>query len=106
MVSPSIADSTPGLSTSAERAARDIIEACRYGDPELTITAAAKLGARANSLLPSTIARVMVLANKVLPSPTGAEGNRAKKGKASESEATHSFATVLTRKAAVINNEM
>jgi len=38
-----IADSIPGMSIGAERAARQILEACRYGDPELTISLPAKV---------------------------------------------------------------
>jgi NAD(P)-dependent dehydrogenase (short-subunit alcohol dehydrogenase family) len=102
----SISDSTPGLSMSAERSAHQIIEACRYGDPELTITIAAKLGVLANHLAPKVIARLMFLANRVLPGPTaGQEGMRAKRGRDSETAATRSFATALTKKAAVANNE-
>ena len=37
-----IADSIPGMSIGAERAARQILDACRYGDPELTISCPAK----------------------------------------------------------------
>ena len=37
-----VADSLPIISTSAQRAARQIIDACRHGDPELVITAAAR----------------------------------------------------------------
>ena len=37
---------------SAETAARQIVDACRYGDPELTITLPAKLAIIANYLAP------------------------------------------------------
>ena len=43
-----ISSSIPGLTIAAERAARQILEACRYGDPALTITPAAKVAAVAN----------------------------------------------------------
>ena len=36
-------DSVPGLSIEATRAARQIIDACRHGDPEVTLTPAARL---------------------------------------------------------------
>jgi NAD(P)-dependent dehydrogenase (short-subunit alcohol dehydrogenase family) len=101
-----IADSTPGMSISAERAARRIIEACRYGDPELTITLPAKLAARLNHLVPGAIARVMAVANAVLPGPNGAEGDQRRRGRDSESTWTDSVATVLTERAAVLNNEL
>ena len=44
-----IADSLPGLSISAERAADQILEACRYGDPELTISLPAQRGGRCST---------------------------------------------------------
>jgi NAD(P)-dependent dehydrogenase (short-subunit alcohol dehydrogenase family) len=103
----SISDSTPGLSTPAEEAARQILEACRYGDPELTITVAAKLGVLANHVAPRTVARMMFLANRMLPDPTpDPNGTRAKRGRDSETPATRSFATALTRKDAAANNEL
>lgn len=103
----SISDSTPGLSTSAEAAARQIIEACRYGDPELTITMAARLGVLASHVAPKTVARMMVLANRLLPDPTlDPDGTRARRGRDSETPITRSFATALTRKAAAANNEV
>ena len=103
----SISDSTPGLSTSAEEAARQILEACRYGEPALTITMAAKLGVLANHLLPKTIARVMCLANRILPDPTSdPDAVRSRRGRDSETPVTRSFATALTQKAAVANNEL
>jgi NAD(P)-dependent dehydrogenase (short-subunit alcohol dehydrogenase family) len=102
----SISDSTPGLSTSAEEAARQIIEACRYGDPALTITVAAKLGVLASHVAPRTVARMMFLANRLLPDPTpDPDGTRAQRGRDSETPVTRSFATALTRRAAAANNE-
>jgi len=101
-----ISDSTPGVSISAERAARKIIEACRYGDPELTITFPAKLVTRFNHVAPGAMARVMAVANKVLPGPNGAEGDQRRRGRDSESIWTDSFATALTERAAAVNNEI
>jgi NAD(P)-dependent dehydrogenase (short-subunit alcohol dehydrogenase family) len=101
-----ISDSLPGLSTSAERAARQIIDACRYGDPELTITVPAKLAARLYHLAPSTSAHAAALANRLLPSATGPEGDRHRRGRESRSGWTDSFATTLTQRAAATNNEL
>ena len=101
-----IADSTPGVSISANRAARKIIEACRYGDPELTITLPAKLVTRVNHVAPGAMARVMAIANRVLPGPTGVAGDRLRRGRDSESKWTDSFATALTERAAMANNEI
>jgi NAD(P)-dependent dehydrogenase (short-subunit alcohol dehydrogenase family) len=101
-----IADSTPGMSISAERAARKIIEACRYGDPELTITLPAKFATRLNQIVPGAVARVMAAANAVLPGPNREDGDQRRRGRDSESKWTDSVATALTERAAVLNNEL
>ena len=101
-----ISDATPGLSTSAERAAHQIIEACRYGDPELTITFPAQLARILNNALPAAIARAMVLANRLLPGPVGAEGDLRRRGRQSESKWAPSLATALSDRAALVNNEV
>jgi NAD(P)-dependent dehydrogenase (short-subunit alcohol dehydrogenase family) len=101
-----IADSLPGLSTSAEQAARQIIEACRYGDPELTITLPAKLARMTAHLAPAAVARAMVAVNRLLPGPNGLAGDRGQRGHESWSKWAPSAATVLTDRAAVVNNEV
>ena len=101
-----ISDSLPGLSISAERAAHQIIEACRHGDPELTITLPARIAVLANYVAPGAVGRAMMLANRILPGPVGPEGDRRKKGRQSESKWAPSAATTLTDRAAVINNEI
>lgn len=101
-----ISDSLPGLSISAERAARKIIEACRYGDPELTITLPAKVAVRANQVAPALVGRAMMLANKALPGPAGAEGDHHRRGRDSRTPVTSGIATALTEKAAMANNEV
>ena len=102
-----LSDSLPGLTISAEGAARQIIEACRYGDPELTITLLAKVAVRVNQLAPATIGRLMALANRLLPAPTGdAAGDRRHRGRDSQTALTDSVATILTHRAALANNEL
>jgi NAD(P)-dependent dehydrogenase (short-subunit alcohol dehydrogenase family) len=101
-----IADSLPGLSTSAEYAARQIIEACRYGDPELTITLPARLAIVANHLAPAAVARALMVVNRLLPSPNGIAGDRRRRGRDSTSKWAPSAATALTDRAAVVNNEV
>jgi len=100
-----ISDSLPGMSISAERAARQILSACAYGDPELTITVQARLAAALNELAPACTARMMALVTRLLPGATGPEGDRAKRGRESESSWAPSVATTLTDRAAVLNNE-
>jgi NAD(P)-dependent dehydrogenase (short-subunit alcohol dehydrogenase family) len=100
-----VSDSLPLLSISAERAAAKIIEACRYGDPELTITPQAKLAVALHGIAPGLVTRMMTLANWLLPAPVGPEGNRIKEGRESETKLTRSPLTALTRSAAWRNNE-
>jgi NAD(P)-dependent dehydrogenase (short-subunit alcohol dehydrogenase family) len=101
-----IADSTPGLSVSAERAAEQILDACRFGDPELTISLPAKVAVVANNAVPRLIAHAMALANRILPGPAGRAGDRHRRGRDAESSWTDSGATTLTDRAAVANNEV
>jgi len=101
-----ISDSLPALSASAETAARQIVEACRYGDPELTITIAAKVAMVADAFMPGVVAHTMMLANRVLPGVNGATGDERRRGAESTSKWAPSAATVLTDKAAVVNNEV
>src|SRR4029078_9015055 len=75
-----IADSLPGVTPSAETSAAQIIDACRYGDPELTITVPARLAMAVNHLVPSAVARAMMLANRLLPGPNGVNGDQRKRG--------------------------
>ncbi len=101
-----VSSSIPGVTISAERAARKILEAARYGDPELTITPQAKAIAAANAVLPGAVARAMVLVDRLLPGPTSGIGDRLRRGREAESRWTPRLVTALTDKAAVANNEM
>ena len=102
----SIAASLPGLSISAERAAHQIIEACRHGAPALTISTQARVAEVANMLAPNAVARAMMVAVRMLPAPAGAEGNRQKRGRDSQSRWSPSVATTLGDRAAMVNNEI
>jgi NAD(P)-dependent dehydrogenase (short-subunit alcohol dehydrogenase family) len=101
-----ISDALPGLSTSSEHAARQILDACRHGDPELTITLPARLAGAVNYFAPGSIARLLALANRLLPRPTGAEGDRHRRGRQSESKWAPSPVTALSDRAAVLNNQL
>ena len=100
-----VADSLPGLSIGAESAAAQIIEACRYGDPELTLSIPARAGILMNAISPAAVARLSELVVRLLPGPAGVEGNVARRGRESESRWAPSVATTLSDKAAVLNNE-
>ena len=101
-----IADAAPGLSTSAERAAEQIVDACRHGDPELVITLPAQMAILASTLAPAGFAAAMMAAARVLPGPNGLDGDRPKKGYESESKWAPSVATTLGDRAALNNNEI
>jgi len=103
-----ISSSIPGLTVAAERAARQILDACRYGDPALTITPHARIAAAANVVAPAAVARAMMLVTRALPAPGGPEGNVLKKGLESEAKSrwTPSVVTALTDNAAIANNEI
>jgi NAD(P)-dependent dehydrogenase (short-subunit alcohol dehydrogenase family) len=100
-----VSSSVPGLTISAERAATQILTACAYGDPELTLTLQARAAAMLNELTPGCMARAMMVAAKLLPGAAGPEGDRSKRGRESESSWAPSLATTLTDRAAVLNNE-
>ena len=53
-----IASSLPVITISAERAAHQILDACRYGDAELVITLQAKLAVLARTLAPECFSAV------------------------------------------------
>lgn len=100
-----MADSLPGISTAAERAARQIVDACRHGDPELTISLPARAAMVANTVAPALLARAMRLVNRLLPGPGGAAGAIRKVGRQAASDLAPPSVTVLTDRAAVVNNE-
>jgi NAD(P)-dependent dehydrogenase (short-subunit alcohol dehydrogenase family) len=101
----SISDALPVTSIKAERAARQIVEACKRGQAELVITTQAVLAVKFRALFPEATADILALANRLLPGPGGIGRKRAK-GKDSESTASPSLLTVLSDWAAQRNNEV
>jgi NAD(P)-dependent dehydrogenase (short-subunit alcohol dehydrogenase family) len=102
-----IADSVPVASIDGRRAAAQVIEAARYGDPELVITLPAKLAVIANAVAPELVAALMAAANStVLPPPSGEAGHDAYSGWQSLSDWAPSRITKLTERAASENNEL
>jgi|SRR5688572_18737455 len=100
-----ISDSLPLATIDADRAARQIIAACRRGDAELVITVQAKLAILARTVAPELFATAMSFINGLLPGPTGHDGDRAQLGRESESEWAPSALTAPTYRAAEENNE-
>jgi NAD(P)-dependent dehydrogenase (short-subunit alcohol dehydrogenase family) len=101
-----VADSLPGLSIDARRAARQVIEACRRGEPQLVITRAARYGMLMNALFPNAVARALRLANALLPSPEPQAAVESHSGWQSVSTIAPSLLTRLTDRATRENNEM
>jgi NAD(P)-dependent dehydrogenase (short-subunit alcohol dehydrogenase family) len=101
----SISGALPLVSIDATRAARKIVEACRRGRPDLTITPQAKVIAMANAIMPALMVRAMRIANALLPGPGAESASEEHKGFESTSELSPSLLTRLSDNAADRNNE-
>jgi short-subunit dehydrogenase len=101
----SISDSLPLISMSAERAARQIITACKRGDAEVLLSLPAKLAVGFHALFPESTADLLGVVNQLLPAPGGIGAERAL-GSESESSLSPSFLTSLSDKAARENNQL
>ncbi len=101
-----ISDSLPIASIDADRAASQIIEACRHGDAELVISWPARLAVVANAIAPGFLAMVMKAANRLLPGAADRGGDDSHSGWQSLSDWAPSTLTRLTERAAVRNNEI
>jgi short-subunit dehydrogenase len=93
------------LSTSSDRAARQIIETCRYGSSENIITAPAKLLHLVKGLCPPLVIEALSLVGPLLPGPDGPEGNQLKRGWESQSIMAPSLLTRPADRAATDNKE-
>lgn len=101
----SVGDSLPLISMSAERAARQILTACKRGEAEVILSLPAKLAVGFQSLFPGMTAEMLKLANRMLPGPGGIGTQRAS-GSESESSLAPSLLTSLSDQAAQRNNEL
>ncbi len=101
----SISDSLPITSMNADRAARRIIRACRYGEPEVVLSVQAKAAALFHGVCPGLWSDLNALLARALPSP-GPDGRWKVPGHASGSKWAPSWATALSDRAAVANNEV
>lgn len=100
-----IADSLPGLSTGAERAARQILDAAAHGDAELVIGLSAKVAALAVGIAPGLVHDALAVVNRLLPRADLAH-REARRGADSESVLAPSVLTRLSDDAAERNNEL
>jgi NAD(P)-dependent dehydrogenase (short-subunit alcohol dehydrogenase family) len=101
----SIADSLPGLSISAESAARRIFRAACRGDAEVRFPVTAQAAAVVSALAPNLTAGALSFAARLLPdAPDVSSGRR--KGESSESWISPSWLTSLGERAARRNNQL
>jgi NAD(P)-dependent dehydrogenase (short-subunit alcohol dehydrogenase family) len=101
-----ITDSMPLLSMNVRRAARQILDACRHGDARLTVGFAARLAVAADALAPGVVADLMVVANRLLPTPADQGGDVPRSGWNSQSRWAPSPLTHLADDAVADNNEL
>jgi NAD(P)-dependent dehydrogenase (short-subunit alcohol dehydrogenase family) len=101
-----LADSIPGLSVSAQRAARRIVDACQHGDAELIISAPARLAVLLNGVSPGLMAGALTAGAAVLPGVDEDGGQASRSGWQSVSETIPSAITTLADRATLENNEV
>lgn len=99
-----LGSATPFTSVSAERAARKIIRAARYGDPELIITLQARMAILANAVFPGSAAEISKLVNATLPA-VGPAGD-AEPGWKARGSFPPAVVTALPDEASRNNNEI
>lgn len=97
--------STPATAMSSRRAARAVINAARYGEPKQTLTLQARLVELLDVFAPNLSAWSWRMFNRVLPSPTGDQGNELRTGFESRSGKAPSIVSRLGERAAERNNE-
>jgi NAD(P)-dependent dehydrogenase (short-subunit alcohol dehydrogenase family) len=98
-----VGDGLPGLSMSAEAAARRVLAGCARGDAEVVLGLPAKLAVLARAVGPGPTAAALAFVNRHLPDPGGI-GRQAVPGRASRGKLPP-FVTTLIDRAAERNNE-
>jgi NAD(P)-dependent dehydrogenase (short-subunit alcohol dehydrogenase family) len=99
----SVSDALPGFSMSADRAARQILAACRRGDAEVVLSLPAKVAVLLHGIFPGLTSDLLALANLALPGPGGA-GSRGVSAKVIPPPPR--WLTALSDRAAERNNEI
>lgn len=82
----SLSATLPLSAVDAGRAAELIVEACRRGQSSLIVGLPARIIITGNALFPSLTGEVMKLINRLLPRPTGVEGDELKSGREAREE--------------------
>ena len=101
----SISDSLPGLSISAESAAKRIVEACRRGDAEVLFPFTTRVAAVAGALAPNATIGLLALVDRLLPDAGDRPAGR-RRGAESQSWLSPSWLTRLGDRAARRYNQM
>lgn len=101
----SIGSALPGISMSAEQAARRIVAACVDGRPELQLSLPTRMAALGQAVCPELTAEILSQVDQLLPNYGGIEQAQVR-GYQSESPWSESPLTALGRRAAWRNNEM
>ena len=101
----SLMDTLPGISISAQQAAKHILKATKRGQAELVISIPAQILTIVHGILPELVIGIFGLSNRFLP--TGKDkGTTAYSGRESETPISSSFVTKLGQEAAQNNNEI
>lgn len=102
----SVSDSLPILSMDADRAARQIVDALRWGDAERVLSVPARVGAKIYPLFPRLGAEVLALVDRWLPDAPGASPAALVEGSQSASRWSPSWLTRLGDRAAERHNQV
>jgi short-subunit dehydrogenase len=100
----SLMDANPLISLAADDAARQIINACRFGEAEVTLGLNAKLISVLHGLFPGLVTDLMSVLNQFLPGP--GESEHRQRGYESETKVSESPLTATLQQAAEDNNEL
>jgi short-subunit dehydrogenase len=101
-----VADSLPGLSISAEKAAARIIDACRHGVASCFVSPIGRIAAILSRVAPELTADVCSLVNRAMPSHDEHARSGSRKGFELNAPVNGTILTKLTHAAAVENNEL
>src|SRR6266568_1628454 len=94
----------PLISINADRAARKILDACRRGQPSLTLTFAARTAILGNALFPNITGYAMKIVNYFFPAAGNDEANQSRAGSQLR-RLTPNWVTRLADRATKKNNE-
>lgn len=101
----SLLDTLPGISISAQQAAKQILRATKRGQAELVISIPAQILTLVHGIMPDFVIEIFGLSTRFLPTGKG-KGTAPHTGRASETPITKSFVTKLGQEASQNYNEV